>query len=259
MRLFANDARLRAAILMRTRLSDVGAIVAFLALVIVGTAQRLSAADSEGVAVAIVYDTSGSMRESVPDEGGKSSPKYIIANRALISIANQLEAFATNSSTGTPRKVEAGVYIFEHSTGAPVVKFGPFNAESIRDWARGFSKPTGNTPLGNALQVAGDAVLKSSLSRKHVLVITDGVSNFGPAPAAVLPALKRTAQSKGATIEAHFVAFDVAAKVFEAVKKQGATVVAAANAKELDSQVQFILQRKILLEDEEPPKAKEVK
>src|SRR5438105_4747292 len=137
MKLFANDAALRAAKLMRIHRSNVGIIAAFLALVIAGTISNLCAAEAEGVAVAIVYDTSGSMRETVPDEGGKSSPKYVIANRALISIANQIEAFATNSTGGTARKVEAGVFIFDHNTGAPVVKFGPFDAEAIRKWARG--------------------------------------------------------------------------------------------------------------------------
>ena len=54
----------------------------------------------------------------------------------------------------------------------------------------------------------------------------------------------------------HFVAFDVDAKQFEAVKKLGATVVGAADENQLGSQLQFILQEKILLEDEEPPKTK---
>jgi hypothetical protein len=178
----------------------------------------------------------------------------VIANRALIAIANQLEAFATNAAN--PHKVEAGVFIFDHNTGTPVVPFGPLNAEAIRSWASGYSKPAGNTPLGNALNVAARATLNSSLPRKHVLIITDGISNFGPAPGAVLPKLKQAAEKKGTSLSAHFVAFDVAAKVFDPVRNQGATVVAAANGKELDSQIRFILEKKILLEDEEPPTPK---
>jgi hypothetical protein len=190
----------------------------------------------------------------VPDQNGKSSPKYVISNRALIAIANQLEAFATNAAS--PHKVEAGVFIFDHNTGAPVVPFGPLNAEAIRSWAHGDSKPAGNTPLGNALNIAGRATLNSSLPRKHVLIITDGMNTFGPAPSAVLPKLKQAAEKKGTSLSAHFVAFDVAAKVFDPVRNQGATVVAAANGKELDSQIRFILEKKILLEDEEPPTPK---
>jgi hypothetical protein len=53
------------------------------------------------------------------------------------------------------------------------------------------------------------------------------------------------------SIAFHFVAFDVDAKVFDSIKKQGATVVSAADEMQLDNQLEFILQRKILLEEEE--------
>jgi hypothetical protein len=211
-------------------------------------ARPSAAAEEEGVALAIVYDTSGSMRETVLDQSGKRSPKYEIANRALIAIARQIETFATNKAT--PRKVDAGLYIFEGQGAKPVVDFGPFKAASFESWARNFNQPTGSTPLGNALNTAGHAVLNSPLSRKHVLVITDGNNTAGPPPASVMPRLKER-------VSVHFVAFDVDAKVFEAVKKQGATVVGAANEAQLNNQLQYILQRKILLEDEEPPKKKD--
>ena len=71
------------------------------------------AADQEGVAIAIVYDTSGSMNEPVKDETGKSSPKYLIANRALVAIANRLQSFATNGAAGSPRKIHAGLFVFQ--------------------------------------------------------------------------------------------------------------------------------------------------
>ena len=71
------------------------------------------AAAEEGVAVAIVYDTSGSMNEPVKDEAGKSSPKYLIANRALVAIANRIQTFATNGAAGSPRKIHAGLFVFQ--------------------------------------------------------------------------------------------------------------------------------------------------
>ncbi len=52
----------------------------------------------------------------------------------------------------------------------------------------------------------------------------------------------------------HFVAFDVDAKLFNPVKKLGATVVSATDEKQLNTQLEYILQRKILLEEEEPVK-----
>ena len=212
-----------------------------------------SATDEDGVAVAIIYDTSGSMRETVKDANGKPTPKYVIANRALSDMARQIQTFSTNT-TGAARKVQAGVFIFDRETAKEAVKFGPFDEQAIENWARQFSSPSGNTPLGNALTVASRAVLDSPLNRKHILVITDGINTAGPTPATVWPKLKKRAEGKGTSLSAHFVAFDVDAKVFDQIKQQGVTVVGAADEKQLDSQLQFIMQKKILLEDEEPAK-----
>jgi hypothetical protein len=214
----------------------------------------LAAADEEGVAVAIVYDTSGSMNDPVKDVAGKSTPKYQIANRALIAIANRIQAFSTNSATGTPRKISAGLYVFQKDAPHAALPFGPFNAAALTQWAQGFSVPSGGTPLGNAVSTAGQAVLNAGLARKHVLIITDGVNTVGPTPDAMLAKLQQEAGQKQTSVSVHFVAFDVDAKVFAGVKKLGATVVSAANESQLNTQLEFILEKKILLEDEEPPK-----
>jgi hypothetical protein len=215
---------------------------------------RLNAA--EGVALAIIYDTSGSMKDAVQDQAGGSSPKYIIANRALLAVTKQLEAVATNTAAGAPRKIEAGLFVFEGQGAREAVKFGPFDPGALRYFAKSFSDPSGSTPLGNALTAASRAVLRSSLPHKHILVITDGMNTAGPAPSAVLPKIKEQAQQKETSLSVHFVAFDVDAKVFSPVKKQGATVVSASNEAQLNTQLDFILQRKILLEEEEPPASK---
>jgi glutamyl-tRNA reductase len=68
-----------------------------------------------------------------------------------------------------------------------------------------------------------------------------------------MPRLKKQAEQEQASISVHFVAFDVAASVFAPLKKLGATVVGASDEKQLNAQLEFILQRKILLEDEELP------
>src|SRR5437870_2854292 len=87
------------------------AVVTALAALGLGS-PRAQAADEEGLAVAIVYDTSGSMQEQVRDRDGKSAPKYVIANRALIAIAKQIQTFATNSASGARRRIDAGLYVF---------------------------------------------------------------------------------------------------------------------------------------------------
>jgi hypothetical protein len=226
------------------------------ALVALEQSTTCRAAEEDGVALAIIYDTSGSMHDSVRDATGRMSPKYVIANRALTAVAKQIQAYATSSTGGTPRRVDAGLFVFSGNTAREAVKFGPFDAAALEDFARNFSSPNGNTPLGNALNVASRTVLNSPLSRKHVLIITDGLNTEGPAPDVVMPSVKRQAEQKHAILSVHFVAFDVDSRQFASVKKLGATVVGAADEKQLDTQLEYILQRKILLEEEEPVKKK---
>jgi len=230
-------------------------ILGTLAAIMASSAQ-LFAAQEDGLALAIVYDTSGSMKEQVRDRNGKLSPKYVIANRALEAISKRIQTFATNATTGGLRTIHAGLFVFDGTGAKQAVKFGPFDASTFQNWAQRFSAPEGGTPLGNALTAASQTVLNSGLPRKHVLVITDGINTVGPDPAAVMPRLSQLAEQKQSRLSVHFVAFDVNAKVFDSVKKLGATVVGASDETQLNSQLEFILQKKILLEDEEPPAKK---
>jgi hypothetical protein len=241
---------------LRLNMKIVLSLAVMTALVALEQGTTCRAAEEDGVALAIIYDTSGSMHDSVRDSTGRMSPKYVIANRALTAVAKQIQAYATNSAGGAPRRVDAGLFVFSGNTAREAVKFGPFDAAALEDFAHKFSTPNGNTPLGNALNVASRTVLNSPLSRKHVLIITDGLNTEGPAPEVVMPGVKRQAEQKHATLSVHFVAFDVAAQQFAPIKKLGATVVGAADEKQLNTQLEYILQRKILLEEEEPVKKK---
>ena len=173
------------------------AVLTALAALEQGTTCR--AAEEDGVALAIIYDTSGSMKDPVRDSTGRPSPKYVIANRALAAVAKQIQAFATSRAAGAPRKVQAGLFVFSGNSARQAVKFGPFDAAALEDFARTFSSPNGNTPLGNALGVATRTVLNSPLSRKHVLIITDGMNTEGPDPEVVMPGLKQQAEEKHAS------------------------------------------------------------
>ena len=226
------------------------------ALVALEPATPCRAADEDGIALAIVYDTSGSMHDAVRDVNGRPSPKYIIANRALVAVAKQIQTYATGSGGGAARKVQAGLFVFSGDGAREAVKFGPFDAAALEKFAQHFASPTGNTPLRNALKAAAKVVTDSPLPHKHVLIITDGMNTAGPTPSNVLPIIQRQAQEKHATLGVHFVAFDVNAKVFEPVNKLGATIVSASDEKQLNTQLEFLLQRKILLEEEEPVKKK---
>ena len=210
------------------------------------------AAFEDGIAVAIVYDTSGSMNEPTKLRTGGFAQKYVVANDALRSIIDRLESWAKGGSPGSPRRVDAGLYVFSGDEGRAVVPMGPLDARSLRDWVGGFEKPDGPTPLGETLAMAGRAVLRSRLSKKHVLVVTDGESNRGLTPAKALGKLSRLAGAWKTSVSTHVVAFDVNAAVFEAIKAQGATLLSASNEAQLNEQLTFLLEKKILLEDEEP-------
>jgi hypothetical protein len=208
----------------------------------------VSAADDDGVALGILYDTSGSMKEPVPNSHGSTSPKYVIANRAVMAIVKQLQTFATNGPADAPHKIEVGLYTFSESGAKEVVKLGPLDAAAIRDWATNFKAPDGGTPLGDALKKVAQSVLDSPMPRKHIVIITDGENTVGPDPAKVMPGINRKAEQKQTPVFVHFIAFNVDAKVFNAVKKQGASVASAADEGQLNSQLDFILQNQILLE-----------
>jgi len=232
-----------------------GALVAF---ALAGFAGGTSVPGREGIALAIVFDTSGSMKDSVPDKDGNQSPKYVIAKRALESVADHLDAFV-KSGDGGKRELAMCLITFQNGRPQEQIRFGSFDAAHIREWAAGFKLPSGGTPLGESIRLAARRVMNSPLSRKHVLVITDGINSVGPEPVAVLLALKRQMEDLNTFVGYHFIAFDVNAALFSGVKKLGATVVGAADERQLGEQLNSILKEKILLEEEEPQGAAGVK
>lgn len=220
-----------------------------------GFAGAATAPSREGVALAIVFDTSGSMAESVRDKDGQKAPKYDVARRALGAVADRLESFLKAAAPGTRRELEVCLVVFRSGRPHEEIGFGPFDAERLRSWAKGFRSPAGGTPLGESMRLGARRVMASPLARKHVLVITDGINSVGPDPAAVLLGLRAQAERLQTVVAFHFIAFDVNASLFDPVKRLGATVVGAADEQQLGDQLQTILERKILLEDEEPAAA----
>lgn len=242
---------------MRTRQGGKGmvaVVVTLLAMAIAGGAADAPVTSEEGLALAIVFDTSGSMGEAVRDNAGVMAPKHVIARRALNTILDRLKDYQAKAPANVPRNIHAGLVVFDNGRARIAVPFGPFHAEAMRDWLKHFSGPSGNTPLGQAVQVASLELLKTKLSHKHVLVITDGINTTGEKPEQVIPRMKRQADRQNTGLSLHFVAFDVDARLFDPLKKLGVTVVGAADAKQLNDQLEFIVEKKILLEDEEPKK-----
>ena len=174
-------------------------------------------------------------------------------------MAKQIQTFATNSAGGAPRKIQAGLFVFSgDQRAARPSSSGRSMRRRLRICAEHFPNPSGNTPLGNALErrqpkavlrFAPAAQTRAGHHRWHEHIGAGAGRGDAEAQAA------GRAKSRRA-LSVHFVAFDVDAKVFDPVKKLGATVVGAADEKQLNTQLEFILQKKILLEEEEPPKKK---
>ena len=202
--------------------------------------------EDSDLAVAIVYDTSGSMKGPVPGRGGVQEPKYVVANRALAAIVDKLEKV----NAAGPRKVQCGLFTFRDKGAQETVKLGPLDAPALRTWLASFSKPDGGTPIGGAVNDATKALWKIRADSRHVLVITDGENTVGTAPDAVLPKLQDQCLKNGLVVHFHFLAFDVDAKVFGGIKKFGATLVGASDDAQLNQKLNFILEEKILLEKE---------
>jgi hypothetical protein len=223
-------------------------------LVVMASLLGRAATGPEGVALMIVYDTSGSMQQSVRDREGNLTPKHVIAKRSLDATLDRLEVAAGPGGERVP--MEVGFIVFQGDHAEVGVKLGPFRPQAIREYVRLHGKPQRGTPLGDAVRLAGEAVLDSKQPRKHVLVITDGVNTKGPKPTVTMPEIQLEAGRRQRVVSFHFVAFDVNAAEFDGVKNQGATVLGANDEKQLNTQLEFILAKKILLEDEDVPSTK---
>ncbi|MFA7344877.1 MAG: vWA domain-containing protein [Terrimicrobiaceae bacterium] len=207
----------------------------------------VAAYGESGVAIAIVYDTSGSMSDKVPTDGGQKK-KYVIASEALGKIVGKIDAYAKSGN-----KVQAGIVCFPGpSNRADAVPFAAWNPEPFRKWLGAFNAPGGGTPLGDAVLAASRLVADSPLAKKHVVVLTDGENNQGISSDEGVRAGSEYARKKnGAAISYYFVAFDTSASQFGDLKKKGAVVLSAGNETELQKGLTNIFTQKILLEEEE--------
>jgi hypothetical protein len=204
------------------------------------------APEREGLAAAIVIDVSGSMKDPVTGLDGRREPKIEIARRAARDLVEQFARYADDHQ-GEP--VQLGVYEFSRRRGEadcrPIIEMGPpdrTRAQSAIDRL----EPEGGTPIGQAMITAKRALDQTGLSRRHLLLVTDGENTDGYAPERVAQGIARRPAEERPSI--YFVAFDVDAGRFSRVRDAGGLVLPAANARELNDTLDSLLRGKILLE-----------
>ncbi len=200
----------------------------------------------EGTAAAVLMDTSGSMNETVPDTDGRPKPKIDIARRAA---ANVLRRFSEYAQKNPGRPLLVGIYEFSARDHQPscraVTKLGPPHLEQM-EADLGKMYPSGGTPIGDAMIVAKKDLDLTGMTHRHILVVSDGENNRGYSPDAVAAFLARQPDEARASL--YFIAFDVEAAKFNAIKESGGMVMAAANERDLNQTLDFILTGKILAE-----------
>jgi Mg-chelatase subunit ChlD len=200
----------------------------------------------EGLAAAIAIDVSGSMDEPVAGRDGRKEKKIDIARRAALDLVDQ---FATYAREHPDEPVLLGVYEFSRRRGDPdcrtVVPMGPPDREKASA-AVARLDADGGTPIGQAMITAKRALDETGLTRRHLLVVTDGENTDGVAPDRVALAIGKRPDAERPSI--YFVAFDIEASRFSGVRDAGGLVLSAANATELNSTLEMLLRGKILVE-----------
>jgi Ca-activated chloride channel family protein len=200
----------------------------------------------DGTAVAILVDTSGSMREEVAGVSGAMQPKIVIARRAVVDAIRRFRDFAQKNPD---RPILVGVYEFSTRTRASscrkVIDLGAPDVDSAAAAVQTM-KPEGDTPIGDAMIAAKKDLDATGLRRRHILVVSDGMNNQGYSPGAV--ALAMAEQPETSRTGVYFIAFDVEESVFNPVKDAGGLVLTASSETDLNQTIDFILTGKILAE-----------
>jgi Mg-chelatase subunit ChlD len=210
------------------------------------SAQAKPAESKEGVAAAIVIDVSGSMDDRVIDSNGRRARKIDVARRAARDLVAQFAAYAAEHAD---QPVSLGIYEFSRRDGQadcrPIIPMGAPDL-SRADEALARLDPEGGTPIGQAMITAKLALDATGLSRRHLLLVTDGENTDGFRPDDVASVIAKQPESEKPSI--YFVAFDIEARRFNGVREAGGLVLSAANAKELNETLDTLIRGKILVE-----------
>jgi Mg-chelatase subunit ChlD len=191
-----------------------------------------------GAAVAILIDTSGSMRENAP---GDARPKSVVAQEALEAMLDATDAFAARRPD-FPIKI--GLYSFSSHV-RTLRPIQPYDRAAIRAALAALPRPGGGTAIGEAMREARPDLYRAGVFRKYLIVITDGENTSGRSPDQVAREIWR--KSEGA-VQVYFVAFDTSPEKFAFLKTVGGDVIGAGTGVELRRALDGIYQGKILAE-----------
>jgi Mg-chelatase subunit ChlD len=191
-----------------------------------------------GAAVAILIDTSRSMREEAP---GDSRPKSVVAREALEAMFDATESFVAKRPDFA---VKVGIYSFS-SHASTVLPMQPFDRTAVRDALARVPRAGGGTAIGEAMLTARPDLYRAGVFRKYLLVVTDGENTSGRSPDQVA---REIFQKSEQSVAIYFVAFDTNADRFAFLKQVQGDVMSAGSGPELRKALDEIYQGRILAE-----------
>jgi Mg-chelatase subunit ChlD len=191
-----------------------------------------------GAAVAILIDTSGSMKETAP---GDSRPKYVVAREAIEAMLDATDGFIAKRPD-FPIKI--GVYSF--SSGVRTLRpIQPYDRAAVKTAIASLPGPGGGTAIGDAMREARPDLYRAGVFRKYLVVVTDGENTNGRSPERVAREIWTKSQ-RG--VQVYFVAFDTSPDKFGFLKEVGGDVIGASSGAQLKTALDEIYQGKILAE-----------
>jgi Mg-chelatase subunit ChlD len=191
-----------------------------------------------GAAVAILIDTSGSMRDRIAGDG---RPKFEVAREALEAMLDATDAFVARRPD-FPIKI--GIYTFSSSV-RRLQPIRPYDRAALRATLAAVPLPGGGTAIGEAMSAARPDLYRAGVFRKYLLVVTDGDNTAGRPPDLIAREIFR--KSEGG-VQTYFVAFDTSPEKFGFLKEAGGDVFGAASGGELRAALDGVYQGKILAE-----------
>lgn len=134
------------------------------------------ASAAEGLKIVVILDNSGSMQGRMPGGGSRIAA----AKQALLTVLEQ-----------TPSDAEVGVLLLNPNRGQPwLIPLGPLDEQSTRQAVNGI-RANGPTPLGSAMKLAADELLKAREESRYgtykLLVVSDGEATDGDLVERYLP------------------------------------------------------------------------
>ena len=202
-------------------------------------------AQRDGLAAAILIDVSGSMDDEVRSAGGRER-KIEVARRAARDLVEQFARYADDHPDET---VLLGLYEFSERSGQPdcrpVIEMAKPD-RSRADDALKRMRAQGGTPIGNAMITAKNELDATGLTRRHLLVVTDGENTDGFEPDDVTTVINKRPEGERPSI--YFVAFDIDERRFTRVRDAGALLLGATDARDLNDTLDTLLRGQILVE-----------